>query len=214
MATRLRNGEVLLFVGDSITDCNRRSTARPLGEGYVKLFADFLCIREPEKSITVINKGISGNRVTDLDNRWADDVLRHKPDWLSILIGINDSHSVLRADPAAVPPDRFKEVYNSLLKRTRIALPKCRIILIDPFYISSDKTKGSLRAEVLQLLPKYLRVVKELSQKHHTCHVPIHAVFQKLLRYQEPDMFCPEPVHPNLTGHLVIAEMIWRELAD
>ena len=89
---KISDGQSILFIGDSITDCGRRTTERPLGNGYVKLFSNMLIVREHQKAITVINKGISGDVVTGLRNRWNDDVLRNKPDWLSIKIGINDIH--------------------------------------------------------------------------------------------------------------------------
>ena len=97
MATQIKNGQKVLFIGDSITDCGRRDSQRPLGNGYVKLFADLMIIQEPAKQITIVNKGISGDNVVGLRNRWTDDVLRNQPDWLSIKIGINDLHGYLFA---------------------------------------------------------------------------------------------------------------------
>ena len=82
MTTQIRNGQKIVFIGDSITDCGRRDAQRPLGAGYVKLFADLMIIREPAKRITIINKGIGGDNVLGLRNRWTDDVLRNRPDWL------------------------------------------------------------------------------------------------------------------------------------
>lgn len=213
MPLALRTDEKLLFIGDSITDCGRRGAGRPLGEGYVKLFNDLASIREPAKRLTIINKGISGDRVTGLRNRWHDDVLRHRPDWLSIKIGINDLHSVLRNDPDGVPPKRFAEAYEDILTRTRDALPRCRILLIDPFYISTETSKNSFRRSVLELLPQYVAVVDRLSRRFHTRRVRTHEIFQGLLKHRDPDTWCPEPVHPNPVGHLVIAEAVYTALS-
>ena len=116
---QIRNGQTILFVGDSITDCGRRGADRPLGSGYVKLFADMLIIRHAKKAITVINKGIGGDVVTGLRNRWDDDVIRSKPDWLSIKIGINDLHRTLRQGPEAIPPKLYREAYEDILERTK-----------------------------------------------------------------------------------------------
>jgi len=213
MATEIKSDQTMLFIGDSITDCGRRTTERPLGNGYVKLFADMLTIREPEKRITIINKGIDGDRVTGLQNRWSDDVLRHKPDWLSIKIGINDLHSVLFRDPDAVTPERYQRVYEAILSRTRKTLSKCEMLLIEPFYISTEQSETSFRRDVLNLLPEYLDVIHAMSQKYDARLVKTHELFRNLLKYHEPDIFCPEPVHPNLTGHLVIAEAIYAALS-
>ena len=208
----IKNGEKIVFIGDSITDCGRRDSAAPLGNGYVKFFSDLLISREPEKSVTIVNKGISGDNVVGLKNRWSDDVLRHKPDWLSIKIGINDLHSTF-GNPNGVHPKVYAETYDEILARTRKALPKCRILLIQPFYISIEKAATSWRKQVLDLLPAYLKIVSRMSQKYRTRLVQTHAVYQRLLRHYEADTFCGEPVHPNLTGHLVIAESVYAALS-
>ena len=213
MPLALSRGETILFIGDSITDCGRMNAERPLGNGYVKMFHDLLVMREPAKRVTVINKGISGNTVVDLRDRWTDDVLRHRPDWLSVKIGINDLHRTLANTPQAVPPEMFARVYDEILARVRETLPKCRILLIDPFYISRDYRSDSARSEVMRLLPRYLATVHKMSRRYRTRLVEMHAIFQRLLKFHEPDLFCPEPVHPNLTGHLVIAEAVYEALS-
>src|ERR1043166_659812 len=127
----VKNGQTLLFVGDSITDCGRRDAAFPLGNGYVKMAADLITARYPERRIKFINEGIGGNTVEDLRNRWHDDVLRHKPDWLTIKIEINDLHRTLNKNGVQVPPDRFETLYREILDRTR-AHGKAKIVLLDP----------------------------------------------------------------------------------
>ncbi len=213
MPVKITNNQTILFIGDSITDCGRRAAERPLGNGYVKIFADMVTVREPAKKIAIINKGISGDRVTGLRNRWSDDVLRHRPNWLSIKIGINDLHSVLLRRDEPVTPELFREAYDDILSRTKRRLPRCRILLVDPFYLSIEKSPNSFRKEVLDFLPQYLKVVHQMSAKYKTRLVRTHDLFQKLLRKHEADTFCAEPVHPNLTGHLAIAEAIYAALS-
>lgn len=213
MGLAIRNGESVLFIGDSITDCGRRGPDQPLGNGYVKIWADLVAIREPEKKIAIINKGIGGDRVTGLRDRWTDDVLRHRPHWLCVKIGINDLHSALRGDPDAVTPPVFRTAYDDILSRTRTALPHTQVLLIDPFFLSTDRAAASIRHEVLKLLPRYIDIVHAMSRKHHTRLVKTHEMFQRLLKHHDPDLFCPEPVHPNATGHLAIAEAVYKALS-
>ena len=210
---QIKSGQTILFIGDSITDCGRRATDVPLGNGYVKLFADKLTIHHARKAITVINKGIGGDVSVGLRNRWNDDVIRNEPDWLSIKIGINDLHRTLAQNPEAVPPKLYREAYEDIITRTRKSLPRCKLLLIDPFYISTDDALTSFRNSVLQLLPEYLRIVNGLSRKYGTLHVKTHGIYQRLLKTHEPDTFCPEPVHPNLTGHMVIADAVYDALS-
>jgi lysophospholipase L1-like esterase len=209
---RIKKNQKIVFIGDSITDCGRRGDNAPLGGGYVKLFSDMLIVRHPRAAVTVINKGIGGDIVPGLRDRWNDDVLGHRPDWVSIKIGINDLHRTLRGDADPVPPSRYREAYTEIVERTRKALPSCKLLLIDPFYISTERSPSTFRGEVLKLLPDYLRVVADLSRTYGTLQVKTHAKFQRLLKDHEPDTFCPEPVHPNLTGHLVIADAVYAAL--
>jgi lysophospholipase L1-like esterase len=179
----------------------------------VKFFHDLAVAREPRKQITVINKGIGGDRVTGLRSRWHDDVLRHKPDWVSVKIGINDLHSALRNAPDPVTVDVYAEAYDEILARTRETLPKAKILLIDPFYISTERAKTSFRSVVLKELPAYIKVVDAMAKKYKTRHVQTHEMFKALLKHYDPDTFCPEPVHPNPAGHLAIADAVYDTLS-
>ena len=214
MPLSIKDGQTIVFIGDSITDCGRRTTERPLGNGYVKLFSDLLTMREPAKRLTIINRGIGGDKVPGLRNRWTDDVIRNKPDWLSVKVGINDLHAYLRQTPEAVPPELFEEAYNDIMSRTRDELPDCRILLIDPFYLSRDRSPQSFRKLVLDTMPQYLDTVHAMSERYGTRLVRTHEVFQRLLEHHDPNEFCPEPVHPYLNGHLVIAEAVYAALSE
>lgn len=202
----------MLLIGDSITDCGRRGAEAPFGNGYVKLFIDLVTARHPERRIQFTNKGIGGNKVTDLRDRWEDDVLRFKPDWLSIKIGINDVHSYLRDPNTGVSPELFRSVYTQILDRTKEAL-SCQLVLIDPFYISTDRSGQSWRSRVLDTLPQYIETVHDLVKTYDARHVRTHELFAQQLQYRDPDRFCPEPVHPNLSGHMVIANALYETLS-
>ncbi|MFC1734957.1 SGNH/GDSL hydrolase family protein [Candidatus Hydrogenedentota bacterium] len=223
MAIKIKSRQTILFIGDSITAAGRQNMNPPIGNGYVKLFSDLVAIREPGKKINIINKGIGGDRICvgmngrknrGLLNRWDDDVLRNKPDWLCIKIGINDLNSCIRQDAISVPPELYRDSYDKILARTKEFLPKCRILLIDPSFISTDRFEASYRKEVLDLIPKYIKVVHEMSAKYKTRLLKTHEMFQRLLKHHEPDRFCDEPIHPQLTGHLAIAEAVYNTLSE
>lgn len=207
----LRDGQRVVFVGDSITDCGQRADHYPYGSGYVRQTIDLITARYPERQLTYWNEGISGNTVQDLRDRWFDDVIRHAPDWISVKIGINDLHRTLRGTPDAVPPHRFERLYRSILQDVR-EHTSAKLVLIDPFYISTDTHGDSVRSRVLEALPAYLAAVETMASEFGALHVRTHAAFQRQVAVRPPDTFCPEPVHPNVSGHLVIAHELLATL--
>jgi lysophospholipase L1-like esterase len=200
----IQDGQTVVFIGDSITDCGRRAQAAPLGEGYVSMAVALVAARYGDRRITFINEGIGGDVATGLRDRWADDVLVHRPDWVSVLVGINDLHRTLRSDPAAVPPELYRQAYDHFLQRTADQT-SAKLILMDPFYMSRETSPHSMRSKVLELLPQYHAVVADVAGKYGAAHVQLHEAFQRVLKHHPADFVCPEPVHPNATGHLVIA---------
>ena len=212
MPTELQSEDSVLFIGDSITDCHHREDPQGLGDGFVKLFADILLAREPEKHIQIINRGISGDTVADLLNRWDRDVLNHKPDWLIMMIGINDVIAFLRGQEHGISPHYFAAYYRDCLKKLTIKRPDCKIILVEPFFICQSDFADRFQSEVLKTLPEYHRTVKEMSTIFDTQIIRQHAIFMRILQHQLADKYCPEPVHPNSTGHMVIAQSLYNAL--
>ena len=88
----------------------------------------------PERHLTFINRGVSGNKVNDLALRWKTDTLDIKPDILSILIGVND----LNGGVSAVD---YQQRYEQLLGETVKSLPHVRLVLCEPFGLPSGKKK-------------------------------------------------------------------------
>ena len=118
----------ILLTGDSITDAGRdRDDLTSWGDGYASLIGQALADQ------TVINTGISGNRVVDLQGRWDADVLAHTPAVLSIMIGINDTWRRFdRDDPTST--EAYDAGYRDIVSRAQAAGVK-RIILVEPFLL-------------------------------------------------------------------------------
>ena len=199
----LKDGQTVVFAGDSITDCGRRAAEAPFGSGYVRHAIELITARYPTLKLKYFNEGIGGNTVVDLQNRWEDDVLRHQPDWITVKIGINDLHRVLRQSPEPVTVEVFEAAYRDILTRSKASGAK--LLLIDPFYISQDRCENSFRKTVLDLLPEYIAVVDKMAAEFDALQVKTQDLFQEQLKYRPADYFCPEPVHPYASGHHVIA---------
>ncbi len=191
----------LLFIGDSITDCGRREDPEKVGHGFVRIVRDYLRAKNPASAPDVVNTGISGDRVTNLADRWQRDVLDHSPDILSIKIGINDVWHNLGGKNEGVDLERFTRVYDDLVTQTRVLLPACQIILCEPSVIWPPQP-----FEGTEKLQPYIFAVRAIAVKHPgILVVPLHAAFEDARRERADIDWAPDGVHPSSSGHMLIA---------
>lgn len=203
----LDNGQKLLFIGDSITDCDRKKPEgeglfNALGSGYVSIVEALLQATYPELKIRIVNKGISGNTVRDLEARWQEDVMDQKPDWLSIMIGTNDvwrQYDTPYITEYHVYLDDYKKTLRSLVTQAQTIIPN--IVLMTPFYLEPNKN-DAMRATMDQ----YGAAVKELAEELNVSFVDTQAAFDKVLDHIYPATLAWDRVHPSTGGHVVLAK--------
>lgn len=208
----VKGGQTFVMIGDSITDHGRTEDGAPYGWGYVRVFMDIVAKNHPELAIDWINRGIGGNTVENLVARWDVDVLALKPQWLSIMIGINDIHCRIEQD-ADEAIAAFRAGYSNILERVTSLSP--HVLLLDPFYIASEAT-GASRDEfrILARLGRYLDVVEEMAEGTGAIHIQTQRMFEEQLKFRPPAHFGPEPVHPYATGHLMVAMEMYDTLLN
>jgi lysophospholipase L1-like esterase len=196
----------LVFIGDSITDCSR---ARPVGEGlfealgkgYVSYVGGLLEGACPQEHIRVVNMGTSGNTVRDLKARWQTDVCDLKPDWLSIMIGINDvwrQFDSPRQSEWHVSLDEYARTLEELVRITRPALKG--LVLMTPYFIEPNRAEP-MRAT----MDRYGDVVRHLAPRYGAMLVDTQAAFDEALGHLHPMTLAWDRVHPGATGHLILA---------
>ena len=204
----VEKGSTILFQGDSITDCGRsRNHNEDLGSGYAGMIAANFNARYPEKNITFLNRGISGNRVKDLKKRWQEDCLDLKPDIVSILIGINDCWRRYDSnDPTSA--QKFKKDYRIILNQIHQNL-EADIILGEPFLLPVREEQKQWRED---LDPK-IQVVRELAREFNTEFIPLDGIFARAAVKKEPKYWAEDGVHPTAAGHALIAEN-WLKIIE
>jgi lysophospholipase L1-like esterase len=202
-------GQTIVMTGDSITDCGRFEDPQALGYGYVRQTVGLVRARYPERHLHILNTGIGGNCVDDLQGRWQADVLDHQPDWVTIMIGINDLHRT-KDGIKELPPTAFEDGYRDILDQTRAL--GARLVLIDPFFMALAADGDAYRAEVLDRLPGYLAVVAKLAAEFEAIHVRTQEAWRRVLATYPASGWCDEPVHPNNDGHFVMASALLAAL--
>ncbi|CAG7659165.1 SGNH/GDSL hydrolase family protein [Paenibacillus allorhizosphaerae] len=199
--TKIEDQAVVLFQGDSITDCGRnRETGADLGRGYALMAAGLFQSKYPEKQVKFINRGISGNRVKDLQGRWQQDCIDLKPTWVSIYIGINDTwRRYDRNDPTST--EAYAAGYRDLIVQTKEKLD-AKLILVEPFVLPVPEDRKNWRED---LDPK-INVVRELAREFNTLYVPLDGLFAQASTQAAPAYWAPDGVHPSPAGHALIAK--------
>lgn len=193
----------LVFIGDSITDCHRRTDPLGLGGGYVDIVATTLHARGDAPA--VLNTGVSGDRLEHLAQRWEADALAHRPAVLTVFAGVNDT-MVTFFQGRPTPPEVFRERYADLLARAA-AVP--RLVLLEPFFVGTGdegvRWYDGNEFFAADLAAKQA-VVRELAEAHGAVFVALQRAFTAAAAERGPAAVAPDGVHPSALGHRIVAD--------
>ena len=202
----------VLFLGDSITDAQRsyqEDEHHYIGQGYTEIVAGKLALEHPGM-YEFTNKGISGNRIVDLYARIKKDCWNLKPDYISILIGVNDVWHELE-DENGVDAKRFDHIYRTLIEETMERLPECKIMLMEPFSqpgytMGHDEYNDAFRSET----EKRAAIVRKIAEDFGMVFVPLQKELDELSKKYGYQVWAEDGVHPTLTGNAFLAKK-WLE---
>jgi lysophospholipase L1-like esterase len=204
----LKPNQTIVFIGDSITDAERMSAAyKPFGAGYVHFTANALLAKYPQLNLNIINSGVSGNTIHDLKTRWQRDCISHKPDILSILIGVNDIwRRIAENDPSgAADLDEYDSMYRQLISQTK---KECnsRIVIIEPFMFCDD-----LNNPVFVELRRFVEKVRTIAADFNAVLVPLQKAIDERIKEVPPQNWSLDMVHPEVWAHAWISQR-WLEV--
>jgi len=199
----------ILFQGDSITDAGRNkednsyNNANALGKGYPVFAGAALLEKYASLNLKVYNKGISGNKVFQLAERWDKDCLEIKPDILSILIGVNDLWHKMDGHYNEGTIEKYRKDYIALLERTKKALPNVKLIIGEPYAIKGLKAvKDNWYPEFYE----YQKAAREIADRFGAIFIPYQKIYDEALK-QAPGLYwTPDGVHPSLAGAQLMAQ--------
>lgn len=206
----MENAKIILFQGDSITDFNReRKIPTHTGRGYAHLTAAYLTGNYPGKYVCY-NRGISGNRVVDLYARIKVDMINLKPDYMSILVGVNDvAHEYNRDN--GVDAAKFERIYGMIIEEVREALPNIKIMIMEPFVLpgsitcTDEENPGRWEYFSSECVLRQ-EAAKRVAQKYGLLYVPLQAMFDEACTKAPADYWLEDGVHPTPAGHELLKQ--------
>ena len=206
----LQPGDKLVMIGDSVTDAGRarpiaEGLFNPYGSGYPNFVYSMLTALYPEYMLHIVNVGSSGNNVTNLEERWQTDVLDLNPDWVSIMIGVNDvwrQFDLQNMPKTWVMPDLYRKTLKSLIERTK---PNVKgVFLLTPIYWEINEN-DAMNARVRE----YAQICREVAEETGAIFVDVQKNVDSVLnRIKHSCYFSWDRVHPNNPGHYVIARSL------
>lgn len=213
-SARLLDGcSSVLFQGDSITDAGRSreraaeaNVQAPMGSGYAAMAAATLLSASGGEELSIHNRGVSGNKVFQLNDRWEEDCLALQPDLLSILIGVNDIWHARNGNYDGTV-EVYERDYDALLARTKQALPDVRLVVCEPFVLRCGAVDESWFPE----FDEYRAAAKRVAEAHRAAWVPFHERFERALSFAPAEYWAGDGVHPTAAGAALMADA-WLEV--
>lgn len=203
----LTKGSTILFQGDSITDAGREKTRQlpnsggSFGGGYAFLAASAILQKYAAQEPVIYNRGISGNKVHQLAERWQADCLELKPDVLSILIGVNDYWHMRGGNYNGTVAD-YERDYRKLLQYTKTALPNVQLVICQPFALpGTSAVDNTWTGPMLG----YQAVAEKICKEFGGIWIPFQKIFDEALKYAPATWWAPDGVHPSMAGSYLMA---------
>lgn len=203
----LKDNAVILFQGDSITDAGRKKTnekfndASALGGGYAMIATSELLHQYPAKNLKIYNRGISGDKVYQLAERWENDCLNMNPDVLSILVGVNNFwHKLLGRYDGTIKT--YRDDYKVLLDRTKQKLPDVQLIIGEPYALIGI---SAVDEKWYPAYDEYRQAAREIANDFNAAFIPYQTIYEKALKSAPGVYWTADGVHPTLAGANLMA---------
>jgi lysophospholipase L1-like esterase len=203
---QINPGDTILFQGDSITDAGRKrdltapNSDAALGRGYAWLTAAELLLEKPHDNLKIFNRGVSGDKVYQLADRWQADCLDLVPNVLSILVGVNDFWHKLKHGYKGTL-EKYETDYRALIKRTKDALPQVKLVICEPFTLKVGSVDNSWFPE----FDGYRAAAKKIAEESAATFVPFQTMFDAAAKIAQPGLWAADGVHPTCDGAAIMA---------
>jgi lysophospholipase L1-like esterase len=201
-------GSVVLFQGDSITDAGREkekqlpNSTGSFGTGYALMAAASILNAEASKNFLIYNRGISGNKVYQLADRWQKDCFDLNPALLSILIGVNDFWHKLNGKYEGTIK-KYETDYRQLLTLTTKMIPNIRLVICEPFAVKGCSAVDDRWFPEFDL---YRHAAEKLAKEFNAIFVPCQSIFDEALKRAPGTYWTLDGVHPSMAGASLMAE--------
>ena len=206
------NNKILrvMFTGDSVTDCGR---ARPIGDGpgaigdsYVANIFCRVWAEYPKNRIRILNTAISGNTTRDVVKRFDTDIIAYAPDYLFVMIGVNDAWRRIECHLFDEVITTNEEVEDNI----RFMAKKCLENNIKPIFISPLYFETHHEIEFRKEVDDIQEIIKKVCSEYNIGYIDVQAKVDEYLRQSNTYRLSGDRVHPQAIAKTLIANCIYE----
>ena len=196
---------LIVFLGDSITDAGRKESPNQLGYGYVNVFSDQL--NKQNQQLNIINKGVDGQFTEQIAQSLHPECIFLHPDYVSILVGINDIGLLVASDVSEqeklyMLEDSIRAYHEMLFDLSRETTAK--IITLEPFIFPKD---GAFE-EWIPWQKKMSKNIRKLARNYGASFVPLQEPLEQKIQELGYDAITTDGMHLTSTGHEILAALV------
>ena len=196
---------LIVFLGDSITDAGRKESPNQLGYGYVNVFSEQL--NRQNQQLNIINKGVDGQFTEQIAQSLHPECIFLHPDYVSILVGINDIGLLVASDVSEqeklyMLEDSIRAYHEMLFDLSRETTAK--IITLEPFIFPKD---GAFE-EWIPWQKKMSKNIRKLARNYGASFVPLQEPLEQKIQELGYDAITTDGMHLTSTGHEILAALV------
>ena len=204
----LKNGDRVVFYGDSITDQRL----------YTVITETYVVTRYPNLDVGFVHSGWGGDKVSGggggpVDLRLQRDVLAYKPTVMTIMLGMNDG--LYRAETEETDKTFFSG-YKHIVDTVKSAVPGVRITAIQPSPYDDVTRAPNFPGGYNEVLISFSKWIANYGKEAGLNVADLNTGVARMLRKanelspEEAQKIIPDRVHPGFSGHLIMAEELLK----
>ena len=196
---------LIVFLGDSITDAGRKESSNQLGFGYVNIFSETL--KDQNQDWTIINRGVEGYVTEHIAQTLHGECISLHPDYVSILVGINDIGLIVGAeaseqDKLYMLEDSIRAYHEMLFDLSRET--NAKVIILEPFIFPKD---GKYE-DWVPWQKKMSKNIKKLARNYGAFFIPLQEPMNAKIREMGLEAITTDGIHLTETGQRMLAQIV------
>ena len=196
---------IIIFLGDSITDAGRKNSPNQLGYGYVNILSE--SIKGSEGKWSIVNRGVDGYITERVARCLHHDCISLRPDYVSILVGINDIGMIARSqaswqDKLYLLEDSIRSYHEMLFDLSRET--NAKVITLEPFVFPKDDKYQ----DWIPWQKKMSKNIYKLAKNYGAYFIPTQEPLNQKIEELGYDAVTTDGIHLTQLGHQFLADII------